>query len=718
MKELMPLKISFAEFEIDTEHRSLRRAGEVVPLHAKAFDLLVFLAENNGNIVSKEEILRSVWDDKFVEESNLVVQVSNLRKVLGETKNSPRFLLTIPGKGYKFVAKTDENILIIETHTISELTIEQVEEIQDNTQFLPKTFSFKWKWLSLAGLLVLGIAGISWVWSRTLPPPSNQQPNLTKVTTSGRIVNATMSTDGKFAVFSQKEETGESLWLRQLETGSEKRIVEPQPIEYVGLTVSPDNQFIYASTFSKNDVDPRIVRIPFIGGISNQLPNITCGSAISISPDGKRFAYTDSNSGDKETLLSVADIDGSNSRSLIRAKHDKRYFSMFKSSPVAWSPDGAKIATAVLEKNANGSFATILMVNPDDGSEQYLTEKRWKEVDNLAWLDGDKLAFIAKIDDDSSNQVWLLSRQTGQIRQLTNELTDYNWLAAANGKILAVQTNSFSSLRIAEFIEKENKLKVKEIFTASDYIDEMDWGLNGQIIYASRASGKNEIWRMNKDGSDRQQLTTDARVGFGITVSPSDGSLIFSSRQNGQRGIWKADAEGKNLQQITEGNDQAPDVSIDGKIVFHRGIGYAEGVFLSGQNHQNVKMLKERCYFPSISPDGTKTACYFMDTDENRKWRIALILNETGEMIRKITLPIPVYERQIRWHSSGDYITQIYSVGEKLNLMLLPVRGGETRILEGLGNGTSNLPEWSADGKQFLYPLITETHDAVLLTDF
>lgn len=710
--------ISFAEFELDTVHRRLLRNGEIVSLHAKAFDLLVFLTHHQGRIVTKEEILNAIWENQFVEESNLVVQISNLRKILGETKNSPRFLVTIPGKGYKFVADVDENTLIIETHSVSELTIEH-EEFNPSNLALSANRNFNLKWIAAIGLTILAIAGIGWFWNKNEQSTnSNKQVKLSKLTTSGKIMNATMSPDGKFAVFAQKEDDGESLWLRQLETGSETRVATPQPLEYVGLTISPDNQFIYASTFSKNEIDPLIYKIPLIGGVPQQIPNATSGASISISPDGKRFAFTTSNNREKETLFGVSDIDGLNSRFLIRAKHDRRYFEMFKSSPVAWSPDGAEVAVAVLDKTENGAHASILMVNPNDGSERYLTEKRWKSVSNPTWLDADRLAFIATENDDLANQVWVISKITGEAKQITNQLQNYIWLAANNGKILAVQINAFSSLRIADFNETEKTLKIREIFTASDYIDEIDWSKNGDIVYASRESGKSELWQRKNDGSNAKQLTFDANVKYGLTVSPADGKLIFAAKQNNKRGIWQTDEDGKNLRQLSEGNDQLPDVSNDGKIVFHRGIGYAEGVFMTSPNDNNTRMIREKCYFPAISPDGTKTACYFMDWEDNRKWRIALVANDSGTLIRKINLPISIYERQIRWHSSGKYLTQIFSEGENLKLILFPTDDGEAKIIDGLGKGSSNLPEWSPDGKQFLYPLINETQDAVLLTDF
>jgi DNA-binding winged helix-turn-helix (wHTH) protein/TolB-like protein/Flp pilus assembly protein TadD len=122
----------FAEFEIDAERRRLARAGEPVALNARAFDLLAFLAENAGRVVSKDEILETVWEGQFVEEANLSVQISALRKALGEKKDAPRFLLTIPGRGYKFIAgvshESDDEI-IIERHKIERLAVaEEIDE--------------------------------------------------------------------------------------------------------------------------------------------------------------------------------------------------------------------------------------------------------------------------------------------------------------------------------------------------------------------------------------------------------------------------------------------------------------------------------------------------------------------------------------------------------------------------------------------------------------
>lgn len=107
MSQENPELITFAEFELDARHRQLFRSGVPVPLNAKAFDLLLFLTKNSGRLISKEEIMNAVWNDQFVEDSNLTVQISSLRTALGERAANARVLLTIPGKGYQFVADVE-----------------------------------------------------------------------------------------------------------------------------------------------------------------------------------------------------------------------------------------------------------------------------------------------------------------------------------------------------------------------------------------------------------------------------------------------------------------------------------------------------------------------------------------------------------------------------------------------------------------------------------
>ena len=98
----------FDLFRLDPVERLLYRDGELVPLTAKVFDILLVFVQNSGRTLEKEEMMSKVWPDQFIEEGNLTRNVSTLRKALGETPDDHRYIVTIPGRGYRFVAEVSE----------------------------------------------------------------------------------------------------------------------------------------------------------------------------------------------------------------------------------------------------------------------------------------------------------------------------------------------------------------------------------------------------------------------------------------------------------------------------------------------------------------------------------------------------------------------------------------------------------------------------------
>jgi DNA-binding winged helix-turn-helix (wHTH) protein/TolB-like protein/Tfp pilus assembly protein PilF len=94
----------FGRFRVKADERVLRRGDELVSLTPKAFDILLTLLENAGRIVNKNDLMKKVWPNTFVEEGNLTQNVSLLRKALGESATGPQFIETVPRRGYRFVA--------------------------------------------------------------------------------------------------------------------------------------------------------------------------------------------------------------------------------------------------------------------------------------------------------------------------------------------------------------------------------------------------------------------------------------------------------------------------------------------------------------------------------------------------------------------------------------------------------------------------------------
>src|SRR6058998_2467506 len=124
-----PSVYEFGPFRIDAVKRVLWRDGELVQLTSKSLDTLLVLIEHQGQVVTKDDLIKTLWPDTVVEENNLTQQISMLRKVLGEKVGEHRYLVTVPGRGYRFVGEVsvpgnrDMN-LIVEQHISSRITVD------------------------------------------------------------------------------------------------------------------------------------------------------------------------------------------------------------------------------------------------------------------------------------------------------------------------------------------------------------------------------------------------------------------------------------------------------------------------------------------------------------------------------------------------------------------------------------------------------------------
>ncbi len=99
--------LAFGEFRIDVPARSLLRNSVPIPLNRRAFDVLLYFAQNPGRVVSKEELLKTVWPDSFVDENSLAQRISVLRKAFREQSEENGFIVTLAGRGYQFVAPVE-----------------------------------------------------------------------------------------------------------------------------------------------------------------------------------------------------------------------------------------------------------------------------------------------------------------------------------------------------------------------------------------------------------------------------------------------------------------------------------------------------------------------------------------------------------------------------------------------------------------------------------
>src|SRR5271157_1969263 len=94
----------FGEFQIDARARTLRREEEIVALSFRAFDVLLYFVQNPGKVLTRDELLKNVWPDSFVDENSLAQSISMLRRALDEKPGDNSYIVTLTGRGYQFVA--------------------------------------------------------------------------------------------------------------------------------------------------------------------------------------------------------------------------------------------------------------------------------------------------------------------------------------------------------------------------------------------------------------------------------------------------------------------------------------------------------------------------------------------------------------------------------------------------------------------------------------
>lgn len=197
----------FGDYQLDTARRLLLRLGEPVIIAPKVYEVLFALVETQGQPISKDELLRRVWPDTIVEESNLTVSVSALRKALGERRGEQKYIATIPGMGYQFVAPVSRSLvseaesgnaltrsftqfpaeqpesplaiqpssILIERQTISQVIVEEEEGSENLARPRQKSRAQKRMWLAgsaVAGLFSLILLILFWV---ERPPAHSDQ---------------------------------------------------------------------------------------------------------------------------------------------------------------------------------------------------------------------------------------------------------------------------------------------------------------------------------------------------------------------------------------------------------------------------------------------------------------------------------------------------------------------------------------------------------------
>jgi Tol biopolymer transport system component/DNA-binding winged helix-turn-helix (wHTH) protein len=720
----------FGPFRLDPTERVLLREERPVSLTPKMFDILLFLVERNGQVVEKDELMCAIWPDTFVEEANLAVNISSLRKALSEAPGGRHYIETVQRRGYRFEAplkrigenQTDSAVDAEEsTGSRSSSIRREVENSVVATSVIGKMWrSSRVRLLALAiaivvgGSLAFGIYRINRSLHSIAP---FQTMKLTRMTTSGKAQEAVISPDGKYVLYTIDDAGKRSLWVRQVAGDRNIQIIPPTEARFCCLTTSRDGDFIYFRKLEPDKPVPALYRMPALGGEAKRL--ITdIGSPVTVSPDGKRLAFLRHSPSTGETSLVVTDADGSDAQTLANRRLPDRFFRR-----PAWSPDGKIIACQSQMKG--GLDYGIVAISIEGGAERIITTARWGEGE-LAWLaDGSGLVMSATKRDPGlisiNEQLWLISYPSGETRRITNDLNRYGGvsLTADSNTLVTLQGDSQSNIWLVPQGQSEFARQITFGSGRYDGRGALEWTPDGLIVYSTVVNGKGRLWLMDSDGTNARPLTPDTndRGNWEAAVSP-DGSFIVYVSVSDYPHLWRMSLSGGDPRQLTFGNGEGnPQISPNGGWVVYteRIAGKPVLMKMPAAGGAPIQITDKYSNEPAISHDGKLIAYQHWDERPDSPPRTQIIPFSGGAPIKSF---VSDWQPNLRWSPDGKGLIYIQTRAGISNLWKQPLDGGAPVQLTDFKSDRIYNYAWSRDGKQLVCVRGSNVSDVVLINGF
>lgn len=705
----------FGDFRLDRTDKILRRReGNLVPLTPKVFETLEFFIENAGRLIEKDELMRQVWQDRFVEENNLSFNIKMLRKALGDRAQKPQFIETVPRRGFRFIAEVRE--ITSEPKADAAAPPETVSSSTGKI-FQPRKSRFFSFPVSVVAVLIVCVVALGGFYVRSKiatggAPVLSAPFALERIFASGKVLGAVITPDGKNVVYTVTIGGKQSVWLRQIDEGNNVEIIPPRDVRYFGLAVSPDGNFLYLARSPKIfEGQADIYRVSIFGGIPNKIIGETQGW-ISLSPDGRQISFVRCYYRPEENCsLWIADAaDGANERKLVSRPRPMRI------AANNFSPDGRSIAFAAGQSDNAADDFSLLEVNLDTNAERELTREKFFNIKHLLWLPGENgLLVTAATAKEKTFRIWQIAAGTGHAEILTKDAESYSALSLSRNADRIVSTQVSGNFYLMLY-QTDNPAATKRILT--DALTAA-FAPGGKIIFSSAASGSEEIWSVNADGGDRRQLTSNAAVEELLPIVSADGKFIFfASNQTGEAHVWRMNEDGSDKRQITREAGGFPlFASPDGQFVYYRAAADKTLWRTASAGGGEQRVLDEKRSLFAFAPDGARVA-FFTDEKEGKAVKIVSL---SGNQIVRI---FPLAEEKaapnnLAFTPDGKSVAYILRDGESENnaFWQQSLDGGAPRKIADLGNeeirGLSLA--FASDGKTFALVQGNWRYDAVLI---
>lgn len=515
----------------------LRSNGATIQLEPKIMQVLVRLAETPGEVVRKEELIRSVWAETFVTDDVLTRSISELRKALEDDARQPRFIETIPRSGYRLLVATTaaESGAVSSNHALPQTAGGITSQLLTSRKIA-----------CAIAILAIALALVWWMW----PDPAPTLSGYKQLTTDGERKVDGLAADENRIYFIARTAKGRSLAQVSVHGGEASLIPTSLGDDVDLLGVSPNLSELLLFASSSDAAERPLYSLPLPAGSPRPIGNILASDAA-WSSDGRQLAFA------HEKSLYIARRDGSDSRHLVELR-----------SPafgISWSPNGAIIRFYLDRKDGQGSE---LWEVSSSGTHLERLFPRWDGMFNGVagtWTpDGRWYVFGAFRE---GRMVVCAAREHGRFWpwprsepvQLTSVPANVAYpIFSRDGKKLFVMTGVSRTEMLRYDTSSKHFLRYAPISGIS-----FDFLPDGQSVIYNRMPGF-ALMRSRIDGSAQAELISPPISARSSRLSPDGSRIAFAGGPGGEGGIFLMPANGGLPEKILGGRWAEPDWSPDG----------------------------------------------------------------------------------------------------------------------------------------------------------
>lgn len=553
---------------------SLERDGEIVHLEPKVMQVLLTLAAEPGEVVTREKVRSAVWPDVFVGEDVLIRAISEIRRAFADDPRSPHTIQTVPKVGYRLIAPVSElpasEMPLAEADSFGSRGA-QASDVSTMAQDVPDRASRRSGlfWIALAGscLLVACLVGIAFAVHVFERPRQTETYTSRPLTTyPGSELRASFSPDGSAIAFVwRKENEGNGhIYIKFLASEAPVRLTSGDADE-TSPAWSPDGHLV--AFIRQNDQRSTVVIEPAVGGSEQEVYTLPAHSVWEYGG----LVWT----ADGEHLIFPQLSDAQPPSTLVELSLKDRSVRTLTSPPKGWdgdwspaiSPDGKELAFV---RGPSRSSLDIYVMSLPDGRPRQLTHDG-RLIVGLTWTaDGSSIVFSS--NRGGSVSLWRVAAGGGTPEHEPAGGDDaYSPAIAKQGDRMVYSHGSAIWNIVSAGTGDKSTDASTDILTSSEQDSSPHVSPSGDTIaFQSWRSGAQEIWTAAIDGSNLIQLTSTGASAGSPSWSPDGKLLGFDARPDSFSHLFVIDAAGGSPRQVTRGdyNDIVPSWSADGRWLY------------------------------------------------------------------------------------------------------------------------------------------------------